>query len=84
MIPLLKTKKAQLQNKFKSLYDKFDKLGDKPINDIIEKYSKEKNGNSSTEDLIEIDQGNLEKNKKKREYISKKENVKFIHLLSFF
>ena len=59
VIPLLKIKKAKLQNKFKSLYDKFDDLGDQPIYDIIEEYSKEQNGNSSTEDLIEIDQGNL-------------------------
>ena len=82
VIPLLKIKKAKLQNKFKSLYDKFDKLGDKPIYDIIEKYSEEKNGNSSTEDLIEIDQGNLEKIKEKKRIYLEKRKCK-IYTLAF-
>ena len=82
VIPLLKTKKAKLQNKFKSLYDKFDKLGDKPIYDIIEKYSEEKNGNSSAEDLIEIDQGNLEKIKEKKRIYLEKRKCK-IYTLAF-
>ena len=82
VIPLLKTKKAKLQNRFKSLYDKFDKLGDKPIYDIIEKYSEEKNGNSSTEDLIEIDQGNLEKIKEKKRIYLEKRKCK-IYTLAF-
>ena len=82
VIPLLKTKKAKLQNKFKSLYEKFDKLGDKPIYDIIEKYSEEKNGNSSTEDLIEIDQGNLEKIKEKKRIYLQKRKCK-IYTLAF-
>ena len=82
VIPLLKTKKAKLQNKFKSLYDKFDKLGDKPIYDIIEKYSEEKNGNSSTKDLIEIDRGNLEKIKEKKRIYLEKRKCK-IYTLAF-
>ena len=49
VIPLLKAKKAKLQNKFKKLYIKFAKFGDKPIDDIIENYSNESDEDSSTE-----------------------------------
>ena len=82
VISLLKTKKGKLQNKFKSLYDKFDELGDKPIYDIIEKYFKEKNGNSSTETLKEIDQANLEKIKEKKRIYLEKRKCK-IYILAF-
>ena len=83
VIPLLKIKKAKLQNKFKSLYDKFDDLGDKPIYDIIEEYSKDQNGNSSTEDLIEIDQGNIDKIKEKKRIYLQKRKCK-IYTFAFF
>ena len=89
VIPLLKAKKAKLQNKFKKLYIKFAKFGDKPIDDIIENYSNESDEDSSTEALIEI----LEKKKeeKKNEEKKKEEKRKFlekrkcrIYTLAFF
>jgi len=72
MIPLLKSKKVKLQDKFKSLYDKFEKFEDIPIYNIIDIYSNEDNENSSTEGAKKNDQGNLEKEKEeKRIYLEK-------------
>ena len=78
VIPLLKTKKDRLQNKFKKLYFKFHKLRDKPIYDIIENYSNEIDDDSSKEALIEIDQGNPEQKKEeqKKEEPQKEEQKK--------
>ena len=83
VVPLLKTKKERLQNKFKKLYNKFDELGDIKIYDIIKNNSKEDNENSLTGGVIEIAQEDLKKIKeKKRKYIEKRKYK--IYIFAFF